>query len=66
MTYEGRVGEGTECRILTTDDGEVWSFSDVDGETSPGDRIRITGEVADASFCMEGQGTLIPFEIEVL
>ena len=66
VVYEGQVGEGTECRTLTTDGGEVWSFSDPDGQTRAGERVRITGEIADASYCMEGKGTLIPFEIEQL
>ena len=66
VIHEGLVGAGTECRTLTTKSGEIWAFSDTENETRIGDYVRITGEVADASYCMEGRGTLIPFTIEKL
>jgi len=51
--------DGVECPILETDDGATWALSLGDADVEPGDYVRFTGEVADASFCMEGQGTLI-------
>ncbi len=63
-TVEGRVEEGVECDILRTPDGEEWAVNFGEADFGPGDYIRLTGEVADASFCMEGEGTLIPQTID--
>jgi len=59
VTVEGRIMDGVECPILETPDGEVWSLSLGEADFGPGDYVRYTGEVADASFCMQGEGTLI-------
>lgn len=64
VTVEGRVEAGTECDIVRTPDGEVWAVNFGEADFGPGDYIRLTGEVADASFCMQGEGTLIPQSIE--
>ncbi|MCJ7422279.1 DUF5818 domain-containing protein [Sphingomicrobium astaxanthinifaciens] len=65
--YEGVLSPGTECAILTTDAGTRWSLSTADGEDRYyGKRLRIEAEIADASFCMEGEGTLIPHSITLL
>lgn len=64
VTVEGRIEEGTECPILRTPDGEVYVLSLGEADFGPGDYVRFTGEEADASFCMEGQATLIPENIE--
>jgi hypothetical protein len=63
VTVEGRLEEGVECLTLRTPDGEVWAVSMGEADFGPGAYVRITGEVADASFCMQGQGTLLPQSI---
>ena len=65
--YEGVLSAGTECAILTAADGRRWSLSTANGEDRYyGKRVAIDAEVADASFCMEGEATLIPHSIELL
>ncbi|MBD59829.1 MAG: hypothetical protein CL808_06870 [Citromicrobium sp.] len=59
LTLEGRIEEGLECPVLRTPDGETYALSFRDTELGPGDYVRVSGEIADASFCMQGQGTLI-------
>ncbi len=66
VTVEGRVEAGVECSTIRTPDGEVWAVNFGEREFGPGDYVRITGEVADASFCMQGQGTLIPQDVEAI
>lgn len=64
MTVEGRISDGVECPVLTTPDGDVWSLSGDRGAFASGDYVEIEGEQADASFCMQGKGTLIIDSIE--
>lgn len=64
-TYTGTVEEGAECRVLRTDEGQRWAFN-TDAQVAVGDRVSITAEVADASFCQEGEGTLIVERIAVI
>jgi len=66
VTLEGRVESGVECSLLRTPDGETWSFNAPDGadEIASGDYVRVTAEIADASFCQQGRGTLIVEAIE--
>ncbi|MEN7536067.1 DUF5818 domain-containing protein [Aurantiacibacter flavus] len=64
VTVEGRLDRGTECAVITTPDGEKWSVNLGEADFGTGDYVEITGEIADASFCMEGQGTLLPSRIE--
>ena len=66
-TYEGVLSAGVECAVLTASDGRRWSMSTADGEERYfGKRVRVTAEVADASFCMEGEATLIPHSITLV
>lgn len=65
LALEGRLEQGTECLVLHTPDGERWAISDA-GDFGPGDYVEIRGERADASFCMAGEGTLIPQRIGAL
>ncbi|WP_271078116.1 DUF5818 domain-containing protein [Aurantiacibacter sp. MUD61] len=66
VTVEGRVEAGTECDTVRTPDGKVWSVNFGEADFGSGDYIRLTGEIADASFCMEGEGTLIPQRIDAI
>ena len=60
----GVIEAGVECPILRTSTGQIYSLSLGDSAFGPGDYVRVTGELADASFCMQGEGTLIVLEIE--
>ena len=64
VTVEGRIEAGVECPVLHTADGEIWALSLGEADFGPGDSVSITGEIADASFCMEGEGTIIPHSID--
>lgn len=64
ITVEGRIGTGVECPVIETTDGYTYALSLRDSEHKPGDYVRIRGEMADASFCMQGDGTLMPLSIE--
>lgn len=64
VTVEGRIGEGAECATLTTPDGAIWSFTMGEADFAPGDYVSLTGEVADASYCQQGRGTLVVERID--
>ncbi len=64
VTVEGRIAQGVECMVLKTPDGETWSFNGGEADFGPGDYVQIKGEVADASFCQQGRGMLVPQSIE--
>lgn len=59
ITVEGRLREGVECATLATPDGDVWSVQPGEADVAAGDYVRIEGEIADASFCQQGRGTLV-------
>ncbi|MEY8841146.1 DUF5818 domain-containing protein [Cribrihabitans sp. XS_ASV171] len=58
ITLEGRVGSGAECAILTTSDGDVWSLTSGERSFTPGERVRISGQTVESSFCQQGVGTV--------
>ncbi len=64
VTKEGRIEDGTECPVLHTPGGEIWALSLGEADFGQGDYVRVTGKIADASICMEGEGTLLPSEID--
>ena len=45
---------GAECPAMHGDDGETYSLLGDLGGFGPGDRVRVTGEVAELTFCMRG------------
>ncbi|WP_274426633.1 LysM peptidoglycan-binding domain-containing protein [Chelativorans sp. YIM 93263] len=63
-TLEGRVSQGTECHTLETPDGDVWSLVSDQVEFTSGEYVEVTGQRAEASFCMQGVGTLQVSSIE--
>lgn len=63
LVLEGRIEEGAECPILTTAEGRSYALSFNGGDPGPGDHVRVTGEVALAAFCQQGEGTLIVKQI---
>ncbi|MEN3971375.1 DUF5818 domain-containing protein [Sphingomicrobium sp. XHP0235] len=66
-SFEGTLSRGTECAVLAGDNGRRWSVSSsgIDAQMY-GKRVRIVGEIADASFCMEGEGTIIATQVTAL
>lgn len=63
LSLEGRIQEGVECPLLETPDGRTYALSIRGGDFTPGDYVRLDGEIADASFCQQGEGTLIVEQI---
>lgn len=62
--YQGRVADGVECPTLETPDGRTFALSGLPDGYGAGDYVAIDAEMADASFCMQGEGTLIIDSIE--
>jgi hypothetical protein len=55
VTIEGVLTEeGVTCPALRGDDGELYTLAGDIGELQPGQRVRVTGEVAEVSMCMQG------------
>lgn len=46
--------EGIECPALRADDGAIYTLAGDARGFGPGDRVRVTGTVAEMSFCMQG------------
>ncbi len=46
--------EGVTCTALRGDDGRLYTITGQTGGFQAGDRVRITGEVAEMSFCQQG------------
>jgi hypothetical protein len=48
------TSEGVECQALRGDDGKLYTLTgDLHGFRT-GDRVRVTGRVAEVSICMQG------------
>jgi hypothetical protein len=56
MTVTGVLtAEGVECPAMRGDDGTLYTLTMRDlGGLRTGDRVRVTGSVAEMSFCMQG------------
>jgi hypothetical protein len=55
VTIEGVLtDEGVTCPAMRGDDGELYTLAGDIGELQPGQRVRVTGEVAEMSICMQG------------
>jgi hypothetical protein len=46
--------EGVECTALRGDDGRLYTLAGRVEGLEPGDRVRVVGRLAEASFCMQG------------
>lgn len=66
IVVTGRItGEGVECLALRGDDGTLYTIGRPANPPAEGQRVRVTGTIAQASICM--QGTTINVEkLEVL
>lgn len=54
ITVSGVItSEGAECVAMRGDDGKLYTLGRPK-DLAPGDRVRITGTLAEASFCMQG------------
>ncbi|WP_083910957.1 DUF5818 domain-containing protein [Henriciella marina] len=54
ITVRGEVQRGVECKILRTDDGDVYSLTGEPEAVDVGERAEVTGETGGMSFCMQG------------
>ena len=63
VVYQGQVRSGTECPVIETTHGEIYALVSDEVEFTPGEYVEIEGEMAEASFCMQGQGTVDVDEI---
>ena len=55
VTVTGTLtGDGVECPAMEGDDGALYTLAGDIGSFGPGDRVRVTGEIAEMSFCMQG------------
>ena len=64
IALEGRVAQGVECYTLTTADGDLWSLTSDDIRFTSGEYVEVEGTRAEASFCMQGIGTVAVEDIE--
>lgn len=63
-SVEGRLSAGSECPIITTAEGIRYSLAGDLGPYGSGEAVQIEGEVAEMSFCMEGEATLAVESVE--
>lgn len=49
------TSEGVECQAMRADDGTLYTLTGELGAYAPGDRVRVEGEPAMFSKCMQGQ-----------
>jgi hypothetical protein len=66
IVVTGRItDEGVECLALRGDDGKLYTIGRPQNPPATGQRVRVTGTIAEMSICM--QGTTISVEkLEVL
>ncbi len=57
-TIEGRLEKGVECFVLETPDGETYALTGDGLDRQEGHYVRVEGEPAEMSFCMQGEQTL--------
>lgn len=48
------TSEGMECQALRSDNGKLYTLNGHLKEFKVGDRVQVTGEVADLSTCQQG------------
>jgi hypothetical protein len=67
MSIEGVVTkEGVECPAVRADDGKLYTITGKDRDKlKPGLHVKITGEIAQMSTCMQGV-TIVASEIEFI
>lgn len=67
ITITGTVtAEGVECPAVRTADDQLYTIAGGDRDLlKPGRRVRITGTIAQMSFCMQGT-TISATKVEVL
>jgi hypothetical protein len=46
--------EGVECQAMRGDDGKLYTLTGELQGFSAGDRVRVVGQIAEISFCMQG------------
>ena len=58
LLLQGEVLSGTECPVLKTPEGDLYSLVSAEYGFTPGDYVEIEGETVDLSFCMQGRTTV--------
>jgi hypothetical protein len=55
LTVTGTIVRGgAECPLFRSDDGRRYSLTGDLGGFGPGDRVEVTGRLAEVSICMQG------------
>ncbi|MCX2725623.1 LysM peptidoglycan-binding domain-containing protein [Roseibium salinum] len=57
-TVEGRLAHGAECMQINTPNGRSYSLTGTGSRFKAGDYVRVRGEIAEMSFCMQGEATI--------
>lgn len=56
LQVTGTLGDdGVECPALRGDDGTLYTLAGDTEDFAPGDRVRVTGRLAEVSVCMQGK-----------
>ena len=58
VTVEGYLTQGTECAIIQTTTGATYSVTGNDPAIRSGTTVRLSGRLAEMSFCQQGSGTI--------
>lgn len=55
ITVTGTItNEGVECLAMRGDDGKLYTLGRPKNPPAAGQRVRVTGTIAEMSFCMQG------------
>lgn len=55
LRVEGRItDEGVECLAMRSQDGKLYTLAGRTEGLNPGDRVVVTGSIAQMSMCMQG------------
>jgi hypothetical protein len=54
ISVVGALTQGVECPALRGDDGQLYTLLGDLGGFRLGDRVRVSGPIAEANFCMQG------------
>jgi LysM repeat protein len=57
IDVQGTISQGVECPIITTHDGRIFSLASEE-HLPMGEPVRVEGTLAEASICMQGEGTI--------
>jgi hypothetical protein len=58
VTIQGAIEAGAECPMLATAEGRRFSLAGDLKTFTAGDRVCVSGRVAEAGFCMSGEAVI--------